>query len=158
MEYTDLTADFAKRTLQNLNYVQEQARRGEQGVYEVTQLWNSLLGLIVLPHERAIERLPTTPMTEFWPQGLTTVGREPKSPRDLLKRLRNAVAHFNVDFNARTDREIETVTMWNEELDERRRPIPGTKGWVCVITLERLEDLARFIADTYILEFGSNAA
>jgi hypothetical protein len=50
-EYRDLIVDFAQRTLRNLDHVQAQARTGDEGVYPVTQLWNSLLGLIVLPHE-----------------------------------------------------------------------------------------------------------
>ena len=161
MEYTDLAADFARRTLQNLDYVQKQARRGEEGVYEVTQLWNSLLGLIVLPHERVIRRLPTTPRTEMSPQGwplVTTAGGEPKSLRDLVRRLRNAVAHFNVEFNAGFNREITSVTMWNEKMDENRKPIPDSRGWVGRIEVAELEDLARLIANTYVETFASTAA
>ncbi len=41
--------DFADRTLKNLNYIEK--RRRATDVYEVTQLINSLLGLIVLPVE-----------------------------------------------------------------------------------------------------------
>ena len=156
MEYTDLTADFAKRTLQNLDYVQEQALRGVAGVYEVTQLWNSLLGLIVLPHERVIKRLPTTPMVDFSPQGwplLTTVGNEPTSVQELVNWLRNSVAHFNVEFNAGTDGEIASVTMWNANTRS-----PHSRVWEGVITIRELEHLARLLANTYILAFDSTAA
>jgi len=157
VEYTNLTADFAKRTLQNLNYVQEGALRGEAGVYEVTQLWNSLLGLIVLPHEHVINRLPMIPMNELSPQGwplLTTAGDEPPSVQALVRCLRNAVAHFNVEFNAGTDGEIASVTMWNE----KPRPIPPSRVWEGVITIRELEHLARLLANTYILAFDSTAA
>ena len=157
VEYTNLTADFAKRTLQNLNYVQEGALRGEAGVYEVTQLWNSLLGLIVLRHEHVINRLPMIPMNELSPQGwplLTTAGDEPPSVPALVRCLRNAVAHFNVEFNAGTDGEIASVTMWNE----KPRPIPPSRVWEGVITIRELEHLARLLANTYILAFDSTAA
>lgn len=159
MEFTDLTADLAKRTLQNLDYVQEQALRGEEGVYEVTQLWNSLLGLIVLPHERVIRRLPTTPTTptnELSPQGwplLTTAGNEPTTVQELVRCLRNAVAHFNVEFNAGTDGEIASVTMWNGNPRS-----PHSRVWEGVVTLRELERLARLLANTYTSTFDSTAA
>ena len=76
MEYDDVIADFAQRTLRNLDYLQHRVRDGDDGLYDVTQLWNSLLGLIVLPLETDKKRgengIPATPMTvlkrDGWPQ------------------------------------------------------------------------------------------
>lgn len=58
MEYTNFIVDFARRTLLNLDYMQAQADRGVEDVYPVTQLWNSLLGLVVLPRELDVNSLP----------------------------------------------------------------------------------------------------
>ena len=69
MLYSDIITDFAYRTLRNLDSIQSQARDGDDGVYPVTQLWNSLLGLIVLPREVDLERIPRTGMSELWSEG-----------------------------------------------------------------------------------------
>lgn len=160
MEFTRFTADFSKRTLRNLDCVQQQVRRGEPGAYEVTQLWNSLLGLVVLPHERMIEGLATTSVQELSPGRSplsTTLGAAPETVGDLIKRLRNAVAHFNVEFNIGTDGEIASATVWNEARG-RRATTPGRRTWEGVITVGSLEALARLIANAYIGEFESTAA
>ncbi len=158
MEYTDFIADFAQRTLRNLNHLQDQARRGDEGVYPVTQLWNSLLGLIVLPRERDLRRIPRTPMTELWSEGwprLTATGREHESLHDLVSDLRRAVAHFNVEFTAGSDREITALTVWTQSSDSNGRPVQGSRRWEGRITVQELDRLARLIADLYLKEFAS---
>jgi len=117
MEYTNFIVDFARRTLLNLDYMQAQADRGVEDVYPVTQLWNSLLGLVVLPRELDVNSLPETSMlqlrTEGWPQFPTTAGEEPRTVHDLVTHLRHAVAHFNVEFNTGPERAITSLTIWS---------------------------------------------
>ncbi len=162
MEYTDFIADFAKRTLRNLDHVQTQALSGDEGVYPVTQLWNSLLGLIVLPRERDLSRIPRIPMTELWSEGwprlTTTAGREHRTLHDLVSDLRRAVAHFNVEFRAGSDREITSVTMWTQDSGPNGRPILGSRRWEGQVSVEELDRLARSIAALYLKEFASTAA
>lgn len=162
MEYTDLIADFAQRTLHNLDHVQAQARTGDETVYPVTQLWNSLLGLIVLPRERDLGRIPKTPMAELWAAGwpkFTVQGPEPETLHQLVKSLRNAVAHFNVKFEAGLDREIRSVTVWtNSTGREGLGLIRGSRLWEGRFSTGDLDDLARRIADIYLQKFGSKAA
>ena len=50
MEY--FISDFAERTKTNLKLINEMAESPFQKAYEVTQLINSLLGLVVLPNEK----------------------------------------------------------------------------------------------------------
>ncbi len=57
MEYRNFDMDFAKRTWENLVYIRERSCEGV-GVYEVTQLINSFLGLIVFPFESAKNKAP----------------------------------------------------------------------------------------------------
>jgi len=160
MEYRDFIADFAHRTLLNLDHIQAQADSGKGDVYPVTQLWNSLLGLIVLPRERDLSRIPETAMTELrskgWPQITTTSGDEHQSLHDLVRDLRNAVAHFNVKFNPGTDGEIMSLTIWTQEF-RNRRPFQGSRRWEGRIGVSELDGLARCIANLYVKEFATAA-
>lgn len=162
MEYKDLIADFAQRTLRNLDHVQEQGRTGNEDVYPVTQLWNSLLGLIVLPHEAHLGQIPKTPMPELWASGwprFAVEGREPETLHHLLRNFRNAVAHFNVDFRADPQGEITSVTVWTKATGrEGEGVIKGSRLWQCRLSVEELEALARRIAAVYLQEFGAKAA
>lgn len=79
-----------------------------QGPMDATLLVNCLLGLLVVPKESLIEQIPTDPF-----ESLAEWGIEPKSVkkfgkcdygfvhkpnlRQLVRRLRNAVAHFKID-------------------------------------------------------------
>lgn len=81
MEFRDpLLPDFARRTLANLQLIEDHDRReGQIGVPEeersafpVSALVNSLLGLIVFPKEEYAARLPNPTLDELiadgWPQ------------------------------------------------------------------------------------------
>lgn len=168
--YGDFIRDFTERTLRNLDFIQAQASAGDRDAYEVTQLWNSLLGLIVLPRKReleahggGIEQIPQTPMTELWSQGwprVTVSGRaEHESLPDLVRHLRNAVAHFNVDFKPGTDSEITSVsaitsvTVWDQPVDHDGEPIKGSRRWEGQISVDDLDCLARLIAKEYLWVF-----
>jgi hypothetical protein len=161
MEYTNFIVDFARRTLLNLDYMQALSDRGVGDVYPVTQLWNSLLGLVVLPRELDVNTLPETPMAqaraEGWPQFPTTAGDEPGTVRELVTHLRHAVAHFNVEFNPGPERAITSVTIWSQAT-KNGRPVKGSRGWEGRIPVEDLNRLARRIADLYVREFATTAA
>ena len=161
MEYTHFIADFSRRTLQNLDHIQAQAWGGDEDVYPVTQLWNSLLGLVVLPRERDLTRIPRIPMTDLWSQGWprlrTTTGSEHRTLLDLVSDLRRAVAHFNVDFRADPKGEINTVIVWTQGSDQQGRPVPGSRRWEGHVGVEDLNRLARSIAALYLKEFAGAA-
>lgn len=78
MEYQNLVMDFAARTQANLKIIERLAKQDvsllvnnpfneidEDGVeaYEVTQLVNSLLGLIVCPQQRYYDQIPEIPLS-----------------------------------------------------------------------------------------------
>lgn len=159
VEYTHFVADFSARTLRNLEFVESHSTSDE--VYPVTQLWNSLLGLIVLPRERDVERIPATRMNELWAVGwprITVAGQEHRTLRHLVRDLRNAVSHFNVKFEADRDREIRSVLVWVSALDSDGRPNPAERGWEGRMTVEDLRRLAELIAKVYLAQFGATAA
>ena len=57
MNYESVIRDFAERTRKNLRAIEDlQAKGGE--AYEVTQLVNSMLGLLVFPRERFSIKFP----------------------------------------------------------------------------------------------------
>lgn len=57
MEYHErFIIDFAKRTRANLEFIEQAKPSGDQ-VFEVTQLVNSLLGLLVFSRERYLREM-----------------------------------------------------------------------------------------------------
>lgn len=142
MDYQVLVRDFARRTLHNLELVREAKRKGHEA-YEVTQLINSLLGLLVLPRERYIESIPAVPLEQLrregWPEPvLSGEFADVSDLRDLIRVLRNSIAHFNIEFIADSG-EIDGVRLAN-----RHR---GSIRWRATLTLEDLEEItSRFAA------------
>lgn len=107
---------FAERTLANLRYIWNRAdyyeyqgysgRRDEsQKLYEVTQLINSMLGLLVFPSEEVLGTIPDLPIDqlEYARRFYITKDAYPGDKkctnlRTLITRLRNGVAHFEIEF------------------------------------------------------------
>src|SRR5688500_7040073 len=62
--------DFAERTRKNLIVIEGLAKthlgeRPLEGVFEVTQLVNSLLGLLVFPQQEWFDKLPDTKLSQM---------------------------------------------------------------------------------------------
>lgn len=130
--------DFARRTRENLEYI-EQAHANGAKVYEVTQLCNSLLGLLVFPREYYMQSIPETPLGDLveqgWPDIRTTHGELPQDDlRSLMQMLRNSIAHCNVEFCADDAGEIRGLKLWNR----RGR----TTTWKAELTLNDLRTIA----------------
>jgi HEPN pEK499 p136 len=70
MNYESVIRDFAERTRKNLRTINDLKAKGVE-VYEVTQLVNSMLGLLVFPRENFIDQVPQTSLSELeadgWP-------------------------------------------------------------------------------------------
>lgn len=158
MNYEDFIADFAERTLKNLDHIQALASAGNEDLFPVTQLWNSLLGLVVLPRERDIKRIPRRDLEDLTSDGWTFNGGESRKLRDIVLKLRNAVSHFNVEFMSGPEGQITSVTVWNERLDEEGKPIKGSRGWQGHLTVAELDRVARLIAEVYVRKFAATSA
>jgi hypothetical protein len=144
-DHEKLLADFARRTLHNLRLIREiQTMEPEREAYEVTQLINSMLGLLVFPKERYLNDIPPKTLDELkregWPIPDVRPGyTQAQSLRDFLRLMRNAIAHFNVEFLPDQKNEINGVRIWNKS--------NGTKTWEVELSLEQIEAIAlRFIA------------
>ena len=105
-------AVFARRTLKNLEHI-ERSKLAGSDVHPVTQLTNSLLGLVIFPWEKdlvsPIEGLTLKELSdEGWPEWKIErdLSKAPKKHKthclstlgDLVYHIRNAVAHRRIRF------------------------------------------------------------
>ena len=141
MEYhEEVVIDFARRTRANLEFIEKSADRRES-VFEVTQLANSLLGLLVFPREHYMESIPDTPLSELveqgWPEIHITQGQLPDNTlKQLMRMLRNSIAHCNVEFVVGDDRQITGINVWNTAKNSQR------KTWQAELTITDLRTIA----------------
>jgi hypothetical protein len=140
MDYQkEFVIDFARRTRSNLEFIEAAEKRGE-AVFEVTQLANSLLGLLVFPREHYMRSIPDTPLPNLvkmgWPDIRTTLGQLPQDTlRQLMRMLRNSIAHCNVEFVADQDSRITGIVVWNTNKD-------GHRTWQAELTIDDLRAIA----------------
>jgi len=93
MEYAqEFERDFMRRTLELV--------RDYRGPYDTTNLLNCWLALLIVPKETSIAKIPDEPVAQLgrWgisPQAINRFGRNrPQTLRQVVRSLRNAVAHF----------------------------------------------------------------
>ena len=98
--------EIARRTERNLEYIKaEFDRAGENSqVHVITQLVNSLLGLVILPREQYLEvqneatKLGSL-VSQGWPKWNITKGKA-DTLGQLAKHVRNAAAHGRITFSS----------------------------------------------------------
>lgn len=146
MNYHNVVQDFAQRTRQNLEFVETHARQNPDAtLFEVTQLINSLLGLLVFPQQRFYRSIPEIPLSQLsnegWPSISTLVGTSScNNLRDLMRYLRNAVAHFQIKFIAdETTNQITGLELWNIRRNE--------ENWRIQLTIEELRSITYLFLD-----------
>ncbi len=145
MNYEELVSDFAQRTKANLDLVEMHAARGApHTAFEVTQLVNSMLGLLVFPQQRWFDRIPRTPLNQLiangWPS-ITVYGSVPDDDlRGLSRYLRNAISHCNVEFLSDGFGDIGGLRIWNTP------PRKVEPDWKAQLSIQAL----RFIALRFI--------
>ena len=94
MEYEQqFERDFTRRTLDLVKQY--------KGPYDATLLLNCLLGLLIVPKEASLNRIPRDPLASLHNWGIssssiTSPGTSPDAHnlQGLVRSLRNAVAHF----------------------------------------------------------------
>jgi hypothetical protein len=149
--------EFARRARQNLRFIEEAAAHyPDADVYVVTQLTLSLLGAIVFPKEKLlldqIERTPLTSLTtKGWPEWKITrddLAKPTSTLGDLLRHVRNAVAHGRITFTSDSPR-MEEVGILIEDKKDRKDSEPY---WCAEIQAPHLrtfcERLLAYIEDT----------
>ncbi len=100
MMYEEVVSDFAKRTKANLEALEGLKAEGKQ-VFELTQLVNSTLGLLVFPQQEYVDSIPCTSLSELqvlnvasthigWKHSGFTVGRYMESMLGTLASTKTA--------------------------------------------------------------------
>ena len=118
MDYKNLVKDFAERTEHNLNVIEEINAIEKQAAYEVTQLINSLLGLLILPQQKFFDSIPKDSIEKArkdgWniPEPLDDKLQQVDDLSVFLRYLRNGVSHFNIKFLS-SDEQISGIEIWN---------------------------------------------
>lgn len=144
MNYQTLVEDFARRTRENLRHIRQLKNCGAE-VYEVTALVNSLLGLLIFPQQRYFLTIPETPIADLerqgWPIPRVIAGFSQVSDlRQLIRMLRNAISHSNLEFIPDSSGELERVVVWNDDKY-------GATNWKAEMTVSDLDTFAhQFIA------------
>jgi hypothetical protein len=133
---TEPLLDVMRRSMANLAFIE--AHASPAGPYEVTQLVNTFLGALAHPFEAMRDDLRTLPLAEAATHGWPTIARErpgdtePSSLGDLIRSLRNALAHGNIEFLSDGKGEIKAIRLWNTEPRTHRRI------WGAVVTVPHM--------------------
>ncbi|HAF48226.1 MAG TPA: hypothetical protein DCL08_03165 [Anaerolineaceae bacterium] len=140
----ELEDELISRTLNNLRAV-EKLSQEDKSVYEVTQLINSLLGLLVYPNER-LKKIPEitweTMIKEGWPLPLGE-NAQVSGLKQLIKYMRHAVAHFNIEFITE-ENEIVGIRFKNYSSSDEYREKPL---WIGEYGLEPLKKFVDMFLD-----------
>lgn len=136
------TEIFAKRTQKNLEYIAN-AQINDEDVHPVTQVILSMLGIVIFPWETSAfdivkkRKIPVL-SAEGWPKWKMNGAKRVIELHDLIKVLRNAIAHGNIEFDSdsRSPADV-TISFTN---------IPKGKtesDWVGTITGDQLIEFCR---------------
>jgi len=95
----ELEDEFIARTKKNLIAIECLKDKGCE-VYEVTQLLNSMLGLLVFPKEKLYKKIQPKNwdmmVKEGWPLP-SGDNAKVSDLEELIRKMRNAVAHINIE-------------------------------------------------------------
>ena len=132
----ELEDELISRTETNLRAIEKLHKQGVT-VYEVTQLINSLLGLLVYPREAFLKRIPRISREAMikigWPLPVERIGQFPDL-RELVIKLRNGIAHCNIEFTT-NGCEIEGIEFKNFAMQDVDKMNPL---WIGVYKIAQL--------------------
>ena len=143
--YRNPVYDFIRRTKASLLTIEDGAKTDSDKYYEVTQLINSVIGLLMFPKEAVYNSIPTTPLSRFTGAKFPKIlhGDLPEDNlRELIRYLRNGFAHYNVNFE-NYDNQIKGLYIWNVTPD-------GTVDWVAYISIVDLRGLLELAAREFM--------
>ena len=172
MEYLkgkDFVSDFAERTLANLEKIEKE--KPDDAKYEVTQLVNSFLGLIVFPKERSIT-------DSHWSKLLKSnnVSSNPNGNCNYLRRMRNAISHSHILFESGNmldkngKKQIDSITFVDCDFEDGKSPCKANNDcskcrlkpkstekpdFVLTIPIKKLRSCVKTIANDLIKMKGS---
>ena len=149
VETRNALLDFVRRTelnLKNLELLQAQDEEhdAQTRFFEITQLINSCIGLVIFPYERAFDYLPNVELKNVKIYQEVRIYHsikktEPKNLKDLIKKMRNSFAHTNMCFK-NSNNQIVGVYLWGYPgLVSKSSP----PDWVIYIRIDTLKKLVQ---------------
>lgn len=137
--YDNIDVDFAARTVKIIQQYDQCTRPGPEN-FEVTLLVNCLVGLLILPQQRRYDSIPDTPIEDLaqWsiePAFIQNWGsprngqNPPKTLKELVRRLRNAVAHFHIEAEG-TEADIERLKFFDDNQFSATIPVRNLRLFV----------------------------
>lgn len=137
MNYDYFERDFVERTLENLRVAKDVPN-------DVTNVLNSCLGLIVYPKEFDGRVLIDWEKFKHGEYGkITCIATEEDQQKNLLRCMRNAIAHGRIEQTGQKDGRITELSFISG--DENHSP-----QMIITMTIPQLSNFAEDIANTYI--------
>lgn len=136
-----------RRTKKNLDAIDKLHSNGDETVYEVTQLVNSCLAVIVHVHESKITKSkdfdlpPVKPNS--WPDLSPTKNSlsNPLRWSEQMRLLRNGIAHGNIKFHPENSgKEITHI-----EIENKLNGDNGKMTWGAMISVNQMRQMIGFI-------------
>ncbi|HAN3678384.1 TPA: hypothetical protein IE956_004250, partial [Escherichia coli] len=123
--YSDFETDFVQRTLALIDQYNEMIEvlgKPFREQYNYTLTLNCLLGLIVLPKERALSFLPADRLTRQLKAEMGLHESQLPGPemnlRELIHKMRNSVAHFCVQVESASDAHLVDWIVFRESQED----------------------------------------
>ena len=122
MEYQFPIKDIVLRTLKNQDVI-DKLKEAKLDVYETTALINSTLGLLILPQQALLDKIQDIShenlTKEKWPIPVICKEYNQKpSLKELIRHLRNSIAHSRITFTTDDRREISGIEL--KDFDQRK--------------------------------------
>jgi HEPN pEK499 p136 len=164
-----MSTGLAQRTLKNLNFIQQANASGETDVHVITQMMNSLLGLLVFPvkdefhiplKEVSLANPPdfqavrkSLPAFPLLPSLTVALFEDCSDLSRFFTRLRNAISHKHLTFSGDPDSRCPAKVMLTFKDRERWKRGPKLSeafDWEITMNAEDLEKLIRYVGEDII--------
>lgn len=149
----DRVSMIMERSVENLQFID--THKTESGPFEVTQLINTFLGALAHPWEELKADFKKKPIKEAEKEGWPKITKQlstdvdPKNLGDLIRLMRNAMAHGGITLLPQGDCKIERIQLVNVDLR------CGHRTWGAELTvtdvqsfLEKFVDAAKTLKRT----------
>lgn len=154
VESRNTVHDFIDRTNRNLKNVDRAVQCDPKAFFEVTQLINSAIGLLMFPNEVYLNQLPDTRVEDILnPEHLPKIiygDAKLGTLQDSVKKIRNALAHYNVEFTNKNN-SIVGLYLWTFAHPKEKVP-----ELVVYISIESLRAIFEAASKAYIKATKTN--